>query len=90
MAGPLWERLFPAEAGTDFFMHVHAAFFPPGPLRRRGPVKLKDTLAFLFDQELQEVACLENSSGRSGREGLRLLRGLVWSAPLREKKEGSG
>jgi anti-anti-sigma factor len=87
MAGPLRERLFPADAGTGLLTHVHAAFFSPAPLRRRGPVKLKDTLSFLFDQDLQDVVCLEN---QPGREGLRLLRGLVWSAPLQEKKEGSG
>jgi anti-anti-sigma factor len=79
------KQLFPAGAGTDIMTHLHAAFFPYKPLRRRGPVKLKDTITSLFDQEVQEVVHLEISPGRPGKEGLCLLRGLAWFATVQVK-----
>jgi len=85
MPDPLREQLFPEDTGPGLMAHLHAVFFPYKPLRRRGPVKLKDTITSLFDQEVQEVARLEISRGSPGQEGLRLLRGLVWFAPLQGK-----
>jgi anti-anti-sigma factor len=81
---PLREQIFPGAPGPGLMAHLHAVFFPYKPLRRRGPVKLKDTIASLFDQGVQEVARLEISPGRPGQD-LRLLRGLVWFAPVQEK-----
>jgi anti-anti-sigma factor len=81
------KRLFPDSAGTGFSCHAHAVFFPYRPLRRRGPVKLKDTLAFLFDQDMQDVVCPGSAGKGAGYNGVRLVRGLAWFAPLKEKRE---
>ncbi len=84
MPGLLREKIFPGSAGTDLSWHAHAAFFSYQPLRRRGPVKPGETLAFMFDQDLREVVHLPSPGNRPGEGGIRLLRGLVWFAPVRE------
>ena len=82
-----WEQLF-GGADTGFSCHAHAVFFSYSPLRVRGQVKLKDTLAFLFDRDLEDVACSTSAGKGAGYDRVRLLRGLAWFAPLGEKKDG--
>jgi anti-anti-sigma factor len=72
----------PAGTGTDPVVYAHAAFFSYQPLRRHGRVKLKDTAELLFDRELLDVLCLAAPGCETGSSGIRLLRGLAWSAPL--------
>lgn len=70
-------------SGTDPpVLHAHAAFFPYQPLRRHGRVKLKDTADLLFDLGLLDVVALIEPGRESVTPGIRLLRGLAWTAPL--------
>jgi anti-anti-sigma factor len=85
MPGPLRELFVPPDAATDPVVRAHAAFFSYQPLRRHGRVKLNDTAALLFDRELLDVLPLTGPGREPGTNGIRLLRGLAWFAPLHEK-----
>jgi anti-sigma B factor antagonist len=62
-----------------------AAFFPYQPLRRHGNVKLKETTDCLFGCGLVDVIPLCNGEPAPLPAGMRLLRGLAWTAPVQER-----
>ena len=70
--------------GTGPSVTACAAFFSYQPLRRHGNVKLKDTADLLFDCGLLDVVPLGHGEPASHLSGMRLLRGLVWTAPVQE------
>ena len=84
MPDPVRNLLFPCGPPAGPASRVHAAFFPWSPLRQRGPVRLKETAASLFAGDLLDVGCLAEAEKRSGPGGIRLLRGIVWFAPVGE------
>ena len=70
--------LAPWHPGTDLSGHVHAAFFPYQPLRL-GFVRLKETVARLFEQELLDLVHVESRcDAATAREPIRLQRGVAW------------
>jgi anti-anti-sigma factor len=70
--------LAPWYPGTDLSGHVHAVFFPYQPLRL-GFVRLKETVARLFEQELLDLIHVEpHCDGATGQEPIRLQRGVAW------------
>ncbi|OPX65377.1 MULTISPECIES: STAS domain-containing protein [unclassified Methanoregula] len=84
MPDPVRVLLFPRIPSAGPASHVYAAFFPYSPLRQRGPVRLKETAATLFTGDLLEIACLADTEKRPGPGAIRLLRGIIWFAPIRE------
>jgi anti-anti-sigma factor len=61
--------------------HIHAAFFPYHPLRL-GFVKLKETVAGLFESELLDVVHVEPVAASMQPRPISLLRGVVWFAAI--------
>jgi hypothetical protein len=73
--------LSPWDATAAVSGHIHGAFFPYQPLRL-GHVRLKETIAHLFEQELLDIAHMEPLQDANGHDSIRLKRGLVWFAKI--------
>lgn len=69
--------LTPWNGGGAFSFHIHAAFFPYHPIRL-GFVKLKETAAGLFENELLNVIHVKPSDKTSSRESILIHRGVAW------------
>lgn len=69
--------LTPWNGGDAFSFHIHAAFFPYHPIRL-GFVKLKETVAGLFENELLDVIHVKPSDKMSSHENIIMHRGVAW------------
>jgi hypothetical protein len=67
--------------GVALSGHVHAAFFPYHPLRF-GFVRLKETVAGLFERELLDVVHVESAIQSMQPRPIHLLRVVAWFSEL--------
>lgn len=63
--------------GGSLSCHIHVALFPYQPLRL-GFVKLKETVAGLFERELLDVVHVQLPVEPASPQSFRLLRGVAW------------
>jgi len=75
----------PLDDGASLSGHTHAAFFPYQPLRL-GFVKLKETVAGLFERDLLDITHIETPLDPAQLSPLRLLRGVAWFSEVIDRK----
>jgi hypothetical protein len=79
---PLTEHLRPLRVRDDLLGHLHAAVFAYRPVPRR-TVALEPLVASLYEhQRLRTVLHLIDDARVAGAGESRLVRGLVWAAPI--------